>query len=121
MRVLLVDEDQRFGLLLGGFLEEQGWSLQWVSDGREALSRWEELAPELVLTEIEGEMMDGLDFVEEVRRLEHPPPIVLCTRVPGVGAWDESVLAEIGVRAALVRPLRFPELFEILREAVGEE
>jgi len=119
MRVLLVDDDELFGQLLRGYLHEQGWSLERVTDGRDALRRWDELAPDLLLTELESEQMDGLEFIEEVRRVETPPPIVICTRVPGVRHWDRSVLDQLGVAAAVVRPVGFPALFDALLDVVG--
>ena len=34
-RVLIVDPDIRFGLLLKGYLEGRGWKAEWVEDGRQ--------------------------------------------------------------------------------------
>jgi len=115
MRVLLVDDDELFGQLLRGFLDEQGWVLQRVNGGRDALRQWNELAPDLLLTEIESEQMDGLEFIEEVRQEADPPPIVICSRVPGVRTWAPSVLDQLGVAAAVVRPVGFGELFDVLQ------
>lgn len=120
MRVLLVDDDELFGQLLRGYLHEHGWDLHRVDGGRDALRRWDELAPDLLLTELESEQMDGLEFIEEVQRVGTAPPIVICTRTPGVRSWDRALLDQLGVAAALVRPLGFPALFDALQAVVGE-
>ena len=120
MRVLLVDDDERFGRLLRGYLNEHGWDLERVDGGRDALRRWDDLAPDLVLTELESEQMDGLEFIEEVHRAGGTPPVIICTRTPGVRSWDRAVLDQLGVAAALVRPLDFPALFDVLQAVAAE-
>jgi CheY-like chemotaxis protein len=118
VRALLVDPDVRFGLLLSRYLAEHGWELVAVPDGRDALQRWDEIRPSLVLSEIDGEDMDGLEFMAAVSRLPDPPPVVICTRSPGVRTWDETSLRSLGVASALVRPLLFADLLREIRRVV---
>lgn len=119
LRVLLVDTEENFGRLLGGYLAEQGWELVQLSDGREALRQWDELAPDLLLMDLDGEEMDGFELIEEVLRKPDTPPVVVCTRQPGVRSWSPETLASLGLAAATVRPIRFPELLEVLQDALG--
>ncbi len=118
-RVLLLDSEKNFGLLLGGYLAELGWELVQLADGREALRQWDELAPDLLLMDLDGEEMDGFEFLEEVLRKPDTPPVVICTRQPGVRSWSPETIASLGIAAATVRPIRFPELFEIMNDALG--
>ena len=117
-RVLLVDTELQFGHLLGTYLSEQGWDLVQLVDGREALRQWDQLAPDLLLTDLDGDEMDGFEFIEEVLRMADAPPVVICTRQPGVRNWNPSILASLGVAAATVRPIRFPVLFEVMKDAL---
>jgi DNA-binding response OmpR family regulator len=117
-RVLLLDTEESFGHLLGGYLAEQGWELVQITDGREALRQWDELSPQLLLMDLDGEEMDGFELLEEVLRKPDPPPVVICTRQPGVRGWSPETVAALGIAAATVRPIRFPELFEVLADAL---
>ncbi len=119
-RVLICDPDIRFGLLLKKFLEGQGWSAEWVSDGRKALARWEALLPDLVVTELQGDDLDGFEFLDAMTRIAHPPPVVVCTRLKGVQGWNPGVLRSLGVRRVLARPVRFPALATLLEEVMNE-
>lgn len=119
-RVLICDPDIRFGLLLKEFLQTQGWNAEWVSDGRKALARWEALLPDLVVTELQGEDLDGFEFLDAMTRIAHPPPVVVCTRLKGVQAWKAGVLRSLGVRRVLARPVRFPALSQVLEEVIHE-
>lgn len=116
-RVLVVDPDIRFGLLLKGFLESRGWRADWVSDGRKALRDWDSLHPDVIVSELQGEDLDGFEFVEAVNRIDPQLPVVVCTRLAGAGAWPLEVRASLGIHAVLVRPLQFLELHSTL-EAV---
>jgi CheY-like chemotaxis protein len=119
-RVLICDPDIRFGLLLKEFLEGQGWSADWVADGRKALAQWEALLPDLVVTELQGEDLDGFEFLDAMTRIAHPPPVVVCTRLKGVQGWDQGVLRSLGVRRVLARPVRFPAVAQMLEEVMTE-
>ena len=116
-RVLVVDPNVRFGLLLKGFLETRGWGALWVSDGRKALRDWHRLRPDVVVTELDGEDLDGFEFVAAVRRRSPNLPVVVCTRLAGAANWSPADRRALGVEAVLVRPLQFIQLHSVL-EAV---
>ena len=118
-RVLIVDPDIRFGLLLKGYLEGRGWKAEWVEDGRQALQHWDVYRPDLLIAELQGKDLDGFELLEAVSRVEGSPPIVVCTRMAGVSGWDDSVFRQLGVRAVLVRPVRFPEVARTLEEVMA--
>ena len=112
--VLVVDPDQQFGLLLKGYLERQGWATEWVEDGRQALSRCLKDPPRLVVAELQGGALDGFELLDELRRLAPDLPVVVCTRGAGVQSWSDEIFRELGVRAVLVRPVRFYRVGEVV-------
>ena len=118
IRVLLVDPDERFGRLLKGFLDGRGWQVEWVGDGRKALSRWKEIGPDLVVAELQGEDLDGFEFIETVSRMKKPPPIVVCTRLGGAHTWTPDALETLGVKGVVVRPIRFDQLASELERVI---
>jgi len=119
-RVLIVDPDVRFGLLLKGYLESRGWTVDWVEDGRLALQEWETYRPDLLIAELQGKDLDGFEFLETLGRLPTPPAVVVCTRLAGVQGWTDGIFRELGVRAVLVRPVRFPEVARTLEEVMAQ-
>lgn len=120
-RVLMVEPDMGFGRLLRDYLVSRGWSVTWILKGRDAIRRWPELSPDLLLTEIQGADLDGFDLIDQIRRTAAPPPIVVCTRLAGARAWSAETLGELGVAALRVRPLRFPELAELLEQVIAHD
>jgi DNA-binding response OmpR family regulator len=119
-RVLIVDPDIKFGLLLKGYLEGRGWKAEWVEDGRLALQHWDLYRPDLLIAELQGKDLDGFELLDSISRLEAAPPVVVCTRLAGVQTWDDSTFRKLGVRAVLVRPVRFPEVARTLEEVMAQ-
>jgi signal transduction histidine kinase len=78
-RVLLVDDELRNLRLLESLLEPLGLELHTATDGRTALSRIEELSPDLVLLDLVMPGLDGIDVLTHLRASgkEHVPVIVV--------------------------------------------
>jgi len=119
-RVLIVDPDVRFGLLLKGYLEGRGWKAEWVEDGRKALQYWETYRADLLITELQGKDLDGFELLDSLSRIGRPPPVIICTKMAGVASWTDGVFRRLGVRAVLVRPVRFPEVAQTLEEVMSQ-
>jgi CheY-like chemotaxis protein len=62
-------------------LENEGWLVREAEQGRAALARVAEQAPELILLDLMMPEMDGFQFVEELRKHEawRSIPIVVIT------------------------------------------
>src|SRR3954447_13296865 len=62
-RILVVEDDQEILGTLSGLLEEEGYEVQSVVDGRDALHRLRGgLAPELIILDLMMPGMDGWEF-----------------------------------------------------------
>ncbi|MBF5045283.1 response regulator [Aggregicoccus sp. 17bor-14] len=68
-RILLVEDDADINATLCEMLEEEGYEVQAVPNGRAALEALEQLpAPCLVLLDVEMPRMDGYDFLAHLRQ-----------------------------------------------------
>jgi CheY-like chemotaxis protein len=66
---LLVVEDQPTNAeLLRRVLEREGWMVNCVANGREALAAVAQVRPALILLDLMMPEMDGLEFLEQLRR-----------------------------------------------------
>jgi two-component system chemotaxis response regulator CheY len=87
-RVLIVDDSSVMRKIVGRSLRQAGLEVQEVleaSNGSEALSVAREHPLDLILSDINMPMMDGLEFVRQLRRIESAQnvPVVMITTEAG--------------------------------------
>jgi two-component system, sensor histidine kinase and response regulator len=89
-RILAVDDVPDNLSLIEGILEDEGYDLQLVGSGAEALRAIERQPPDLILLDIMMPDMDGYEVTRQIRRNANLPyiPILLIT------AHDQSSLVE---------------------------
>jgi CheY-like chemotaxis protein len=73
-----------------------------------------------VVAELQGDHLDGFEFIERLRGLAPALPIVLCTRLAGVQSWSDEVFAALGVQGVLVRPVRFHQAAWMLEQVLDD-
>jgi len=80
-RVLVVEDDMQIRELMRRTLEKEGWQVTEAQHGREALERVKEHVPELILLDLMMPVMDGFQFMVELRQDEswRQIPVVVLT------------------------------------------
>lgn len=78
--ILVVDDSAVDRRLVGGLLEKSAvCTVQYAANGVEALARMKEVAPDLIVTDLNMPTMDGLELVKSVRARHPDIPLVLMT------------------------------------------
>ncbi|WP_456342436.1 response regulator transcription factor [Thermovibrio sp.] len=113
VEVLLVEDDEAIGDLVKYNLERQGFSVDWVLDGKEALERLNEKKYDIIILDLMLPSVDGLELCQKVRqegKNKETPIIVLTalgdedTKVKGFSAGaDDYVTKPFSVKELLAR------------------
>ncbi len=69
LRILVVDDELSNAEVLALILHEEGFEVTVASDGRQALERIEQAAPDLLITDYMMPGMSGLELARTVRQL----------------------------------------------------
>jgi DNA-binding response OmpR family regulator len=113
MRVLIVEDERRISAYLKRGLEEQGYAVDAVYSGREALD-WAEAAPyDLILLDILLPELDGIQVCRELRRRGMRVPILMLTARDAID--DRVAGLDAGADDYLVKPFALKELLARLR------
>ena len=83
--VLVIDDDPAVREYMRRVLEDDGWTVVEAEHGQAGLERLGEVRPSLILLDLMMPVMDGFEFVEEVRRdadLASIPILVLTAKDP---------------------------------------
>jgi len=113
-RILVVDDDAVMRSFVVGSLRRMGIQLiETCADGTRAYALVESFKPDLVLTDIHMDPMDGLEFVRQLRA--HPNPALRKTRVIFMSSDASSATLEealpLGTFGYIVKPPR-PETLQ---------
>lgn len=102
LKALVVDDIEEVRQAYGWFLRGCGMEVFHAENGAVALDAAARIMPDVVVTDIEMPVMNGLDFCQQLRRnpaMDH----VVVVAVTGAGGDDADILAA-GCDAVLSKP-----------------
>jgi DNA-binding NtrC family response regulator len=107
-RILLAEDEQTQRDLLEGFLKKEGFSVDAVGNGKEALLKLEASLFDIVLVDYRMPEMDGLQTLREIRKHYLDLPVVMMTAYGTV----ETAVASMkeGAFDYLTKPIDLDEL-----------
>jgi DNA-binding response OmpR family regulator len=106
-RVLVVDDEDHILELARLYLAREGYHIETVSDGAQALARFGQVKPDLVVLDIMLPNVDGLTICREIRKQSQVPIIMLTARDE---VTDKVVGLELGADDYLTKPFHPQEL-----------
>jgi signal transduction histidine kinase/DNA-binding response OmpR family regulator len=117
-RILVVDDEPRIVRLCTQILTEQGYLVQGVSSGMEALSQLRAEAFDLLIVDIKMPDVDGLLVLRLARDLD---PNLTAVVITGSATMDRAIEAlQAGARGFILKPFGFDELISTIEGALGQ-
>ena len=106
-RILVVDDEAHIVELARLYLSRVGYEVEGVGDGAQAITRFGQLKPDLVVLDIMLPGRDGLSVCKEIRKQSQVPIIMLTARDE---VTDKVVGLEVGADDYLTKPFHPQEL-----------
>ena len=118
IRVMLCEDDPRYGRLLNKvLLEADGMEpCLWVQCGEEACEQVPEVAPDLLLLDLELPGINGQQVLDRVVRLPRPPEVLILTSFADQDKVFQAIKA--GAAGYLVKGLAPSRLENAIREVM---
>jgi PAS domain S-box-containing protein len=114
--ILLVEDDKINQKVIKLMLEQKGYSVEAVENGREALVRLTEKNFDVVLMDIQMPELDGVEATRRIRQLEkgstRHQPIIAVTAYALAG--DRERFLQAGMDDYLAKPLKMQELYVVI-------
>ncbi|MEE4015934.1 response regulator transcription factor [Roseibium sp. FZY0029] len=108
MKILVAEDDETMAEYVRKGLLEQGFSVDWVSDGREALTYCLYNTCDVAIIDRMMPGLDGLSLVKALRASNSSLPVIFLTAVSDVEDKVEGLMA--GGDDYIVKPFHFSEL-----------
>src|SRR5579872_6755399 len=114
--ILIVDDQAGIRKSLRGVLEDENYAVNAVESGEACLTELKKKNYDLVLLDIWLPGMDGLATLEEIRKLELPPEVII---ISGHGTIESAVKAtKLGAYDFMEKPLSFARLMILVKNAL---
>ena len=114
-RILVADDEPNIVRLLRLYLRNEGHEIVAAADGREALDRFREEAPDLVLLDLMLPGLDGFEVCAAIRRESSVPVLMLTARSEDV---DKVVGLEMGADDYITKPFNPREVVARVKAAL---
>lgn len=106
-KILVVDDDSNICELLRLYLEKDGFKTDIAYDGREAIRKFNENEPDLMLLDIMLPGMDGWQVCREIRKKSDKPIIMITAKGE---TFDKVLGLELGADDYIVKPFETKEV-----------
>lgn len=122
MRVLLVEDDFMIGESLSEALQDEGYTVDWVKDGQEAILTLKVQPYDLILLDLGLPKLDGMSVLTTLRTAKNLTPVLILTARDQL--QDRIKGLDSGADDYLVKPFELEEVFArmrvLIRRAQGQ-
>lgn len=117
-RILVVDDEENARLGLSRLLAKEGFIVDSVSNGFEALNYLRQQDVNLIVTDINMPGMNGIAFLRELNKSFPQSNVIMITAYGGIESYIESM--NLGAFEYINKPIKVDELKSILRKIFKE-
>ncbi|MDF3074240.1 MAG: sigma-54-dependent Fis family transcriptional regulator [Alphaproteobacteria bacterium] len=116
--ILIVDDEADICMLIGGILQDEGYTCRAAHSSNEAIEAIRHRRPTLVILDVwlQGSDLDGLQLLEMLKS-DHPPtPVIM---ISGHGTIDTAVAAiKAGAYDFIEKPFKADRLLLVVQRAI---
>jgi DNA-binding NtrC family response regulator len=116
-RILVVDDDAEMRALLADVLSDEGYRVEGVASGAEALIRLRTQSFGAIVLDKNMPGLSGLDLLPGLRTICPDTPVIMITAFGDVGTYMDAM--EKGAFEYVFKPFRMEELLVVLRRALS--
>jgi len=115
--ILVVDDDEGIQKMFKFLLESYDYRVIQATSGEEALEKYGESKPDLVIMDILMPEIDGVKTTKKLLRQDKNAKIVVVTAVGKPGLEKNCIKA--GAKAFLMKPFKIDELLNVIQKVSG--
>jgi len=113
LRVLYVEDDNDILEEVAFFLKKRVKELYIASDGQEGLELFNKHSPDLVITDIQMPVMNGLEMCEHIREKDKNVAIIVTSAYNDNSFLSHSI--ELAIGGYLIKPINLAKLLETIQ------
>jgi len=118
-RILIVEDEENTRQALARLLVREGFLVDSVSNGCEALTYLRRQSVNLIVTDMKMPQMDGMTFLRELNKNFPRSNVIMITAYGGVESYLEAM--NLGAFEYINKPVQIEELKIIMRKILEAE
>ena len=116
--VLICDDAAFMRMMIKDILTKNGYDIAGEAEnGAIAVSKYQELKPDLVLMDITMPEMDGITAVKEIKKVDPAAKVVMCSAMGQQAMVIEAIQA--GAKDFVVKPFQADRVLEAVKKVIG--
>lgn len=113
-RILVVDDEENARVGLSRLLANEGFVVDSVTNGYEALNYLQQQEVNLIISDINMPEMNGITFLKELNKNFPKSNVIMITAYGGVESYIEAM--NLGVFEYINKPVKIDELKSIIKK-----
>lgn len=115
--ILLVEDNLDMQQYMKLLLEDDCKELLFAKDGVAGLKQYEENNPDVIITDLNMPIMNGIEMSQKIKKQDRLQPIILLTAYGNVGELQDAI--NIGLNAFISKPIENIEiLFNTIKKVL---
>ncbi|MFQ3573589.1 MAG: response regulator, partial [Thermodesulfovibrionales bacterium] len=106
-KILIVDDDHSFSLLLNRILKNEGYDVTVSNDPETALNLISRINPNLVITDLKMPKMDGITLINKIKEVSQEIDIIVITAFATIQTAVSAI--KLGAADYITKPLKEPD------------
>ena len=120
-RILIIEDEEAFRSMLRQVLMESGHTVREAKDGSEGIALYRQHPADLIITDINMPVKDGMHVINELQRDFPGVKIIAITGSGNAEQWDFylDVSRILGAKRTFLKPIHMPELLAAIDELLA--
>ncbi|MFT8362611.1 MAG: response regulator [Sporolactobacillus sp.] len=117
-RILIVDDAAFMRMMLKDILTKNGFEVVGEgANGNEAVTKYEELKPDLVTLDITMPELDGIQALKKIKAADSNCKVIMCSAMGQQAMVIDAIQA--GAKDFIVKPFQADRVIEAIKKTLG--
>jgi len=117
--ILIIDDDAQIRSMLSSILEDEGYSVEAVENGKKAIKTCEKMSFDIALIDVDLPDIKGVDLLPKLKQMQPKMVKIIITGNPSIDNAVKAVNEKSD--GFILKPFNVPQLLEMIRKRLDEK
>ena len=118
LKILIVEDESKLATLLKEAISSYCYSITLAVDGKEGITKFLKVKPDIVITDIMMPNLDGLDMTIEIKKINPKTPIIILSAFSDKDKLLKAI--DVGISKYFIKPFDPDEVLNYITQLAQE-